>query len=161
MTFGDMHVCKPQLEESIAAGKDGPNGGSRMTAGAGEAIAAHYPAQVCLALLLFKTSAAVPCVCIDHQCCCSLETIEILYCNGHRGQSVLKTWCFVAALVHACSGVLGVASRTDGQVVVLLCAECSAGQAPALKTHTFDPSCSFDFLLTYVRYLSCYMHCRS
>lgn len=52
VTFGDMHFCKPQLKESIAAGKDGPSGGSRMAAGAGEAIAAHYPAQVCIALLL-------------------------------------------------------------------------------------------------------------
>ena len=63
--------------------------------------------------------------------------------------------------MHACSGVVGVASRTDGQVMVLLCAECSAGQAPALKIDTFDPSCSHDFLFTNVRYLSCYMHCLS
>lgn len=56
VTFGDMRVCKPQVEERIATGKDGPGGCSQMAAGAGEAIAAHYPLQVCFAMLPLKSS---------------------------------------------------------------------------------------------------------
>ena len=37
-------------------------------------------------------------------------------------------------LVHAYDGVLSTVSRTAGQVALLLCAECSAEQAPVLDT---------------------------
>ena len=37
-------------------------------------------------------------------------------------------------LVHAYDGILSTVSRTAGQVALLLCAECSAEQAPVLYT---------------------------
>ena len=37
-------------------------------------------------------------------------------------------------LVHAYDGILSIVSRTAGEVALLLCAECSAEQAPVLDT---------------------------
>ena len=36
--------------------------------------------------------------------------------------------------VHAYDGILSIVSRTAGEVALLLCAECSAEQAPVLDT---------------------------
>ena len=52
-----MQVCVPQLEEKISAiGKDGSSWSSLIADAGGEAIAASYPTQVCLALLFLKGS---------------------------------------------------------------------------------------------------------
>ena len=48
VTAGGRHTCIPQAGENIAAGKDGPGGIPQTDADSdSEAIAAHYPTQVC------------------------------------------------------------------------------------------------------------------
>ena len=63
---------------------------------------------------------------------------------GFRGEKTITVNALQSALssksaatvtpVHAYDGILSTVSRTAGQVALLLCAECSAEQAPVLDT---------------------------
>ena len=55
-----------------------------------------------------------------------------------------------ATLMHAYDGILGFVSRTAGQMVLLLRAECSAEQAPPWK-QTLTPTVPHMYLITVVR----------
>ena len=44
----------------------------------------------------------------------------------------------MVTLVHAYDGILGIISRTAGEKVLLLLAECFAEQAPVLNTDSYS-----------------------